>query len=111
MNRMCVVDEICENGRITEDGEEGVWRQGRVEENGGEVWGRGERAEEESWGRRLRVQGRLQVRLQARRLYCRGGAAVVRVGIGVGVGGWGWTVACGCGRTRAKATVGPAGHG
>lgn len=49
MSRMYVVDEIYENCRITEDGNELVWRQGRVEENGGKIWGRGEWAKKERW--------------------------------------------------------------
>ena len=50
MNGMCVVDEICKNCRMTADGNKLVRRQARMEENGGKVWCRGERAEKESWG-------------------------------------------------------------
>ena len=43
-----MVDNICKYCRITAYGNEFVRRQGRVEKNGGKVWCRGERAEEES---------------------------------------------------------------
>lgn len=84
MNGVYVVDDVCENCRVTADGNELLWRQARVEKNGGKLKGWGKRAEKESWRRRLHS------RLQAQ------GGTVGRVGIRVRR----WAVVCGRGRTQ-----------